>query len=160
MSEKIDTEEHLCRTEEETFQLGIEIGKSLNGGEIILLLGGLGAGKTLITKGIVSALGFDENEVNSPSFTIVNIYPTEKLNVYHIDLWRIENENDPSIGLEEILNDEKSIVIIEWADKIKDCSTLPRKKIFVRIEGEGDQERRIFVNRSGLDTEVEDLIFY
>jgi tRNA threonylcarbamoyladenosine biosynthesis protein TsaE len=159
MSEKSDTEEHLCRTDKETFQLGVEIGKSLAGGEIVLLSGGLGAGKTLITKGIVSALGFDENEVNSPSFTIVNIYPTEKFNVYHVDLWRIENENDPSVGLEEILNDEKSIVIIEWADRIKNSTTLPRKKIFVKIEGEGDQERRIFVNRLGLDTKAEDLVF-
>jgi tRNA threonylcarbamoyladenosine biosynthesis protein TsaE len=140
------SEEYLCKSPEDTFAIGVRIGQSLLGNEIIMLSGGLGAGKTLMTKGVVAALGFDEDEVSSPSFTIVNIYPTQKFNVYHVDLWRIEDEIDPSIGLEEILNDTNSVVIIEWAEKIKSLPESPRRKIFVRIEGEGDEERKILIN--------------
>ncbi|GIU82434.1 MAG: tRNA (adenosine(37)-N6)-threonylcarbamoyltransferase complex ATPase subunit type 1 TsaE [Acidobacteria bacterium] len=148
MKQWIETEEHICETPDETFKLGVKIAESLSGGEVIMLSGGLGAGKTLMTKGIVSALGFDENEVNSPSFTLVNIYDTEKFNVYHVDLWRVEGENDPSIGLEEILNDENSVVIIEWAEKIKNLPISSRKKISVKIEGQGDEKRKIMISRS------------
>jgi len=140
------SEEYLCKSPEDTFAIGVRIGQSLLGNEIIMLSGGLGAGKTLMTKGVVAALGFDEDEVSSPSFTIVNIYPTQKFDVYHVDLWRIEDEIDPSIGLEEILNDTNSVVIIEWAEKIKSLPESPRRKIFVRIEGEGDEERKILIN--------------
>ena len=69
---------------------------------------GLGAGKTLFTKGILNALDFDIDEVTSPSFTLVNLYKTEKFNVYHIDLWRLDEGTDMPFadGLDDILEDE------------------------------------------------------
>lgn len=144
-----DKTEFICSTPQETFDLGERIGETLDGGEMILLAGGLGAGKTLLTKGILSALGFDIDEVTSPSFTLVNLYKTEKFNVYHIDLWRLDENSDAAfaVGLDEILEDEKAIVIIEWSERLKDFS-FPDKTFRVSIEGDGDDARKITVSQS------------
>src|SRR3982751_3464788 len=85
-----------CKTPEETFDLGERFGETLCGGEMILLSGGVGAGKTLFTKGVLSGLGFDVDEVTSPSFTLVNLYKADKFDVYHIDLWRLDGSADPA----------------------------------------------------------------
>lgn len=136
--------ENICRTAEETFELGQRLGSGLKGGEVILLTGGLGAGKTLFTKGILSGLDFDVGEVTSPSFTLVNHYKTERFDVYHVDLWRLEKGGDIafSVGLNEILEIENAVIIIEWAEKLSNFS-FDRDVFEVRIEGDGDQPRRI-----------------
>ncbi len=138
----------LCETPQKTFDLGEKIGESLTGGEMILLSGGLGAGKTLLTKGILSALDFDVDEVTSPSFTLVNLYKTEKFDVYHIDLWRIDERSDAgaAVGLSEILEDEKAVTIIEWSERLKIFS-FPEKTFHINIEGDGDDVRRINISR-------------
>src|SRR3954449_11954513 len=99
---------------EDTFQLGREIGSSLKAGHVVLLYGGLGAGKTLLTKGILDALDFDVDEVTSPSFTLVNLYKTPGVDVYHIDLWRVEEGHDPvtSVGLDEIVENGDVVTVI------------------------------------------------
>src|SRR5712691_3170324 len=74
---------------EETFNLGKQLGQHLAGGEILLLSGPLGAGKTIFVKGLAGALGLDRREVTSPSFTLVNPY-WGKLTLYHIDLYRLD----------------------------------------------------------------------
>ena len=141
---RLKTQSYICKTSEDTFELGEKIGENLQGGEVILLEGGLGAGKTLLTKGILFALDFDIDEVTSPSFTLVNCYDA-KFTVYHLDLWRIEENAAFAVGLDEILEDEKAVVIIEWSERIKDFSF--QQKIFrVEIVGDGDDERRIIVN--------------
>ena len=141
------SEEIISNSPEETFDLGERIGDSLTGGEIILLFGGLGAGKTLLTKGIVNALEFDIDEVTSPSFALVNLYEA-KFDVYHIDLWRIdENANAAdAVGLEEILDNERAVVIIEWAERLH-TNTLGSRSIQIRIEGDGDDPRRVVVTQ-------------
>lgn len=140
------TEIYTCKTPEETFELGESIGKTLSGGEALLLSGGLGAGKTLLTKGILSALDYDIDEVTSPSFTLVNLYKA-KQNIYHIDLWRLDDarNNAKAVGLEEILEDERAIVIVEWAEKLGDFS-FPGKVFRIMIEGDGDDPRKISVS--------------
>lgn len=140
--------EFTCQTPEETFELGKKIGESLQGGEAVLLAGGLGAGKTLLTKGILYALEFDIDEVTSPSFTLVNLYKTEKFHVYHIDFWRLEEQADVAfaVGLDEIFEDETAVVIIEWAEKLKKF-TFPSKVFNVKIEGDGDEPRIVSVRR-------------
>src|SRR5215218_4492158 len=117
----IGNRQYVCETPQETFDLGEKIGATLGGGEMILLFGGLGAGKTLLTKGILSALDFDVDEVTSPSFTLVNLYKTEKFDVYHIDLWRIDGNSDAAftVGLDEILEDKTAVVVVEWAERLK-----------------------------------------
>lgn len=141
------TENFICKTPRKTFDLGEKVGESLNGGEIILLSGNLGAGKTLLTKGILSALDFDIDEVTSPSFTLVNLYKTSEFNVYHIDLWRLDGNSDAAfaVGLDEILEDEAAIVIIEWSERLKQIS-FPNKIIRVNIEGDGDDARKIEIS--------------
>lgn len=131
-------------TPDETFKLGESIGAALQGGEIVLLFGGLGAGKTLLTKGILNALDFDVDEVTSPSFALVNLYKTERFDVYHIDLWRSVQGADAAfdVGLHEILDDESSVVIIEWAERLGDV-VLDRPTIRVEISGDGDEPRQI-----------------
>ncbi len=129
---------------EGTFEFGHELGQTLKGGDIVLLYGGLGAGKTLLTKGIMSALDFDIDEVTSPSFTLVNLYKTPTLYVHHIDLWRISDDSDAAfaVGLDEIVDDENSVTIIEWAEKLGGYN-LPGRMITVEISGDGDEPRKI-----------------
>jgi tRNA threonylcarbamoyladenosine biosynthesis protein TsaE len=132
----------ISKSDEETLEIGREVGRGLDGGELILLRGGLGVGKTLFTKGVLDGLGFDYDEVTSPSFALVNLYPTEMFDVYHIDLWRLEGPNpDKAVGLDEILSDEKAVVIIEWSERLR---TFPsgRKIIQIEISGDGDDERK------------------
>lgn len=138
--------EFISKSPEETFELGEKIGESLRGGEAILLSGGLGAGKTLLTKGILNALDFDVDEVTSPSFTLVNLYKTENFDVYHIDFWRLDGASDAAfaVGLDEIFEDAAAVVIIEWAERLQNFS-FPTKVFRVKIEGDGDEPRKISV---------------
>lgn len=144
-STKADTE-ILAKSPEDTFALGERLGRELKGGELILLTGGLGAGKTVFTKGIMSGLGYDPDEVTSPSFTLVNLYKA-RLNAYHIDLWRLDEHNDAAVavGLDDILDDDKSAAIIEWAEKLgpRDFKS---ETIYVTIVGDGDEPRKISIN--------------
>src|SRR5882757_9971281 len=113
------TEKFICRLEEETFKLGGWLGKDLRGGEVILLRGDLGAGKTLFTKGLLNALDFDAADVTSPTFTLVNRYEA-RLRVYHIDLYRLADDGSAAfaVGLEDILNEESAVTIIEWSERL------------------------------------------
>ena len=126
--------------------MGEQLGESLRGGEIVLLSGGLGAGKTLLTKGILYALDYDVAEVTSPSFSLVNLYRTEKFDVYHIDFWRLDDVEDVAVavGLGEILEGETAVVIAEWSERLKEIA-FENKIIRVSIEGDGDEARRIMV---------------
>ena len=137
---------YICATPEESFELGERIGGDLVGGDMLLMFGGLGAGKTLVTKGILNALEYDVDEVTSPSFTLVNLYKTSSFDVYHIDLWRLDAKHDAAaaVGLNEILENEKAVTIIEWADRL-DEKTIPSHAISIFIEGDGDESRRITV---------------
>ncbi|MBA2619839.1 MAG: tRNA (adenosine(37)-N6)-threonylcarbamoyltransferase complex ATPase subunit type 1 TsaE [Acidobacteria bacterium] len=146
--------EYVCATPEETFDLGEKLGQTLTGGEMILLAGGLGAGKTLFTKGILYALDFDIDEVTSPSFTLVNLYKTRRFDVYHIDLWRLDENSDVAfaVGLNEILEDETAVVIIEWSERLKNFS-FPEKTISVEIQGDGYERRQLRITNFKLRIE-------
>ena len=148
--------EFISNAPEKTFELGEKLGETLRGGESILLSGGLGAGKTLFTKGILNALRFDIDEVTSPSFTLVNLYKTKKFDVYHIDFWRIEENSDAAfaVGLSEIGEDKTAVVVIEWAEKLKNFSF--RGDVFyVNIEGDGDEPRIVTIKRGEKETRRE-----
>lgn len=135
---------YTCETPDDTFALGERLGAQLLPGDVFLLKGGLGAGKTLLTKGILNALDFDIDEVTSPSFTLVNLYRTPAANVYHIDLWRLDEKSDvaSAVALEEILGDEKAVAIIEWSEKLRAFSHSGRI-IEISIIGDGDDPRAI-----------------
>src|SRR6266849_911525 len=116
---RIPVGEFISHNARETFDLGERIGEQLSGGEILLLNGLLGAGKTILVKGIASALGIHEEDVTSPSFALVNPHPGRLL-LYHIDLYRLEQGASAAhaVDLDEILSDENAVVIIEWAERM------------------------------------------
>ncbi len=128
------------RSAEETFELARKTAAGFTGTEVVLLIGALGAGKTVFAKGIASGAGVaDPSRVSSPSFTLVNVYQG-RYPVYHIDLYRIDREAEiADLGWEDMLG--RGIVVVEWAEKL----TFPVDAIVVRIETAGDDERRITI---------------
>ena len=134
------------RREEETFELGAEVGAGLAGGEIILLDGPLGAGKTVFVKGLASALGIDTDEVTSPSFTLVNRYDEGRLTLYHLDLYRLGEGASAAhaVDLDELLTDERAVVVIEWAGRMGNYP-LPAPVYRISIAGDGDEVREIVI---------------
>jgi tRNA threonylcarbamoyladenosine biosynthesis protein TsaE len=142
-AQSIPIGESVSRSERETFDLGVRIGGQLSGGEILLLNGSLGAGKTVLVKGIAHALGIDEEDVTSPSFTLVNPH-AGRLLLYHIDLYRLEEGASAAhaVDLEEILSDEDAVIVIEWADRMGRYP-LPSGVLRVSIAGYGDAPRHI-----------------
>lgn len=141
----IATGEFVCHSEQETFQLGFEIGKQLSGGEILLLSGPLGAGKTLLVKGMAHALGVDEDDVSSPSFTLVNPYDG-RLRMYHIDLYRLDEGASAAhaVDLDELLSDERAVIVVEWAERMGRYP-LPPGAWRISISGDGDAPRKISI---------------
>jgi tRNA threonylcarbamoyladenosine biosynthesis protein TsaE len=140
-----EAREFVSAREEDTFKLGFQLGQELSGGEILLLNGALGAGKTVLVKGIAAALQIDEEEVTSPSFTLVNPHQGRLL-LYHIDLYRLDEGATAAhaVDLDEILTDEKAVVIIEWAERLGRYP-LPENVRRISINGDGDEPRHISV---------------
>jgi len=145
--------EIVCKSREETLCLGEKIGKELKPGDIVLLFGDLGAGKTTLTQGICEGLGLKKGEyIRSPTFTIVNEYQG-RCPIYHMDLFRIETLAEAqNLGLEEYFFGE-GVVAVEWAEKLF-AGGNPEKSIGFGIESRveidisvaGD-ERRSFAIR-------------
>lgn len=138
-------EEILTHSSEETTEFGRTLAAQLNAPVLVLLKGDLGAGKTTLTKGIISGLGAAvEEDVTSPTFNLVHFFKTQStppVKVYHVDLYRLEGTHDlESIALEDILS-EPAIAIIEWSERL----TLRTNWPIIRIELEhaGDDARRI-----------------
>jgi tRNA threonylcarbamoyladenosine biosynthesis protein TsaE len=129
----------------ETFAIGARVGSQLTGGEIVLLDGPLGAGKTVFVKGLASALGIDPEEVTSPSFTLVNPYAS-RLPLFHIDLYRLDEGVTAAhaVDLEELLTDERAVIVIEWAERLGSYP-LSGNVCRVVISGDGDEPRRILI---------------
>ena len=137
--------EFISPNDRATFDLGVRIGAQLSGGEILMLSGPLGAGKTMLVKGIAHALGIDEEDVTSPSFTLVNSHQGRLL-LYHIDLYRLDEGASAAhaVDLDEILTDENAVVIIEWAERLGRYP-LPDNVWRISIAGDGDEARKISI---------------
>ena len=147
----LPTGEIVSPNQAETFNLGVRIGEALRGGEILLLSGALGAGKTVLVKGIAHALGVDEEDVTSPSFTLVNPYDG-RLRVYHIDLYRLDEGASAAhaVDLDEILTDENAVVIIEWAERMGRYP-LPKDNVWrISINGDGEEPRMIVIEQAAV----------
>lgn len=138
-----NSSEWLSRSADETFNMGKRVGQQLTGGEILLLSGPLGAGKTIFVKGIASALGIDPEEVTSPSFTLVNPYDG-RLPLYHIDLYRLDEGASAAhaVDLDELLANEKAVIVIEWAERLGSYP-LPPNVRRIAISGDGEDPRSI-----------------
>ena len=131
------------KSPEETIALGKRIGELSNPRDVIALIGGLGSGKTTITKGIASGAGVgNENSVSSPSFVLVKEYHG-KMPVYHMDIYRLDERSAiDSFGYEEYIYGD-GLAIIEWADKIGDILPKDFLKIELRISGEDSRMIRL-----------------
>ena len=133
------------RSEKETYELGVKIGRQAKAGQVYTLVGDLGVGKTVFTKGLAAGLEIEE-PVSSPTFTIVQVYEEGRLPFYHFDVYRIGDvEEMEEIGYEDYIYGE-GVSLIEWANLIEEI--LPEHYTEIRIEKgleQGFDYRRIEV---------------
>lgn len=140
------------RSEVEMKAFGEQLGALLHGGEVIELIGDVGAGKTTLTKGIAKGLGIDE-DVQSPSFTISRVYdtPTE-LRLSHYDFYRLQDAGIMANELQETVNDPHGITIIEWAEVV--TGVLPTDRLTIHITSPAENTRRIECQSGGEKSEA------
>lgn len=133
------------RSPEQTFQIGVDLAKKAVSGQVFTLTGDLGVGKTVFTQGFAHGLGITE-PVNSPTFTIVQVYEGGRLPFYHFDVYRIGDvEEMDEVGFDEYVMGE-GVSLIEWANLIEEI--LPERRTEVIIEKdlqEGFEYRRITI---------------
>ena len=124
------------RSPEETFRLGEQLGEKSRPGQVYTLTGDLGVGKTVFTQGLAKGLGIDE-PVNSPTFTIVQVYEGGRLPFYHFDVYRIGDvEEMDEVGFEDYIMGD-GVSLIEWAHLIREI--LPHKRTEILIEKDLEQ---------------------
>ena len=137
----------LSKSTSETIRIGKSIGSRLLPGDVVALVGELGAGKTQFIKGLAAGVGIgNPTYISSPSFTLINEYPGE-IPFYHIDLFRLEREKEAEeLGLEDYFQGG-GITAIEWADKI--ISLLPKEMLFIHIAYTGKNTRSLEITGKG-----------
>jgi tRNA threonylcarbamoyladenosine biosynthesis protein TsaE len=139
------------RSEAEMKALGSKIGALLNGGEIIELIGDVGAGKTTLAKGIASGLGVDE-DVQSPSFTISRVYETaNNVQLAHYDFYRLQDAGIMAAELHETVSDPHSVTLIEWAEIVG--GVLPADRLSITISSPSETSRDVSLKAGGEKSE-------
>lgn len=135
-------------SEKDTYEIGVNIGKEAKPGEIFALLGDLGVGKTVFTKGLAAGMGITE-PVNSPTFTIIQIYEEGRLPLYHFDVYRIADVDEmDEIGYEDYFFGE-GVSLVEWANLIEEIMPMHTKWITIEKDlSKGFQYRRITVKKA------------
>ena len=129
---------------QETHAFGKNLGQTLRPGDVVALSGELGAGKTCLAQGIARGLGIpEEYRITSPTFTIINEYPG-RLILYHLDVYRLSGVRDlDEIGYEDCFND-KGVVVVEWAEKIREA--LPKETLFILLTYIDENIRKIMLS--------------
>ena len=132
----------VTRTADDTEDLARRFAADLRGGDVLLLSGNLGSGKTTFVRGLAAGLGIDPDEVSSPTFTLIHEYRGGRLTLYHVDLYRLDRAATEDLGLEE-LGVADGVLAIEWPDRL----THPlAPATSVQIEITGDTTRRIAIS--------------
>ena len=132
----------MSHSEAETAQVAREIAASFSGGEVVLLTGELGAGKTAFVRGLARGLGADPDEVASPSFVLLTDYPG-RLNLHHADLYRLRGDGDErELGLEE-LPGPGGVLAVEWAERLQVVPWRTAMRVSLSHAGEGERRIRI-----------------
>ena len=141
----IPTGQFVTRSAEETFELAYRIGEAIKEPAVFLLQGDLGVGKTVFAKGVGAGLDIDPAEVNSPTFTIVNLHEG-RMRLYHVDLYRIEGGVNEvyDLGLEEMLSYPAGVVVIEWPERLGAFAISSAYRITISDLG-GDERRIVMV---------------
>ena len=128
-------------SEQETYDLGRSLARHLTGGDLVLLEGELGLGKTVLARGLAAGLGIEPEDVTSPSFTLVQEYRGGRIPMYHVDLYRLDGPEDlQSLGLEELLASDGAVVI-EWGERLPPYYR--REAIVIRLHDLGEGALRI-----------------
>jgi tRNA threonylcarbamoyladenosine biosynthesis protein TsaE len=135
--------EILTASEEETVGAGEQLGASLQPGDVVLLTGQLGAGKTAFVRGLARGVGAAPDDVSSPTFTLIQEYRGGRATLHHVDLYRLQAAEVADLGLDELVSGD-GIVAIEWAER---WDERPADAIDVRIEDTGDDRRQIRIER-------------
>lgn len=139
----------ITKSARETLAFARKFAKTLKGGETIALVGNLGAGKTVFTKGLAAGLGIKE-VVNSPTFVLMKIYMIQDLrskiqDLLHVDAYRINSEQElVDIGINDYLGQENVVTVIEWADRVK--KILPKGATYIKLSGK-DCKREIIIKK-------------
>ena len=131
-------------SEEETAAVATKVAAGLRGGDVLLLSGNLGAGKTAFVRGLAHGLGIDTGEVSSPTFTLVHEYRGGRLTLYHVDLYRLDRAATDDLGLDE-LGVGTGVLAIEWPDRLTHALAGARH---VQIDIVDDTTRRIAVDEA------------
>ena len=144
--------QHISNSPQQTKNLAHKIAKKFETGEIIALSGDLGSGKTQFTKGLAEYYKI-KNPITSPTFVVMKIYNIKNNKIInklvHVDAYRLENSDEAlAIGLEEYLTNKNCLVVIEWAEKIKDI--LPKKTIWVKFNYGEKENQRIIKTKKNL----------
>jgi tRNA threonylcarbamoyladenosine biosynthesis protein TsaE len=139
------TREIITHSADQTIAFGRTLAELLSPPKLVLLRGDLGAGKTTLVKGIASAFeAADEEDVTSPTFTLVHEYRGPRANLYHIDLYRIDTQRElDTLGLDDLRSDN-SILLIEWGEKFPRLQK--ERDIEIFLQPEGESARRIKVS--------------
>jgi tRNA threonylcarbamoyladenosine biosynthesis protein TsaE len=130
-------------SEDDTTAAGERLGRALVAGDIVLLTGTLGAGKTAFVRGMARGVGASPDDVSSPTFTLIQEYAGGRATLQHVDLYRLEPAEVSDLGIDELVS-SGDIVAIEWPER---WSGQPDDVIDVRIEDAGDDRRRIEITR-------------
>ncbi len=142
----------ISHSPEQTRRFGWRLGQHARAGDVFLLSGTFGAGKTALTQGLAAGLAVVER-VTSPSFTLVNEYDgqaggEERVRLYHVDLYRLETDAEvDSVGLDDLLADPAGICAIEWPDRLGARS--PREHLLITLEAVSETKRRLALTPSG-----------
>jgi len=140
------TREYITNSAEETIELGRKLAADFRPPRLVLLRGDLGAGKTTMVKGIAEAFeAASQDNVTSPTFTLIHEYRGPEVSVYHIDLYRIDTPRElDTLGLDELINDDRNLVLIEWGEKFP--KLLKERDVEVAIERTGAENRKFKIS--------------
>ena len=138
--------EYITHSAEETIALGRDLAQKLTDARLVILRGKLGAGKTTLVKGIAEGLqAASQEDVTSPTFTLIHEYRGPEVTLYHVDLYRIETERElATLGLDELFAEEGNLVVLEWGEKfprlVAECDAE------ITIVQLAEQKRRLTIN--------------
>jgi tRNA threonylcarbamoyladenosine biosynthesis protein TsaE len=138
--------EYVTESDEQTIELGRELARAMRPPLLVLLVGKLGTGKTTLAKGIAAGMGAArEEDVTSPSFTLVHEYLRGPVPVFHVDLYRLEEAGEiATLGLEDLFADEHpAVVLIEWGERLRNL--FPGRRWEIHLSDLGGDRRRITV---------------
>jgi len=141
------SEEFITHSAEETIALGRRLAATLKNARMVVLRGDLGAGKTTLVKGIAEGLqAASQDDVTSPTFTLIHEYRGPDVNLFHVDLYRIDTPRElDTLGLDELFSENGNLVLLEWGEKFSrfeaECD------VMISIERRGEQERKIVITR-------------